>query len=89
MRTLLTLLLLAGSALGQAAPKEYVPYLSMAKMYATEVAVKASGIAAVVAESCDSNFLRKSLNVGLPVVPCPNLSDNQTGLRSTSPGSSG
>jgi 3-isopropylmalate/(R)-2-methylmalate dehydratase small subunit len=37
------------------------------------VALKASGIAAVVAESCDSNFLRKSLNVGLPVVPCPGI----------------
>ena len=38
------------------------------------VALKASGIAAVVAESCDSNFLRKSLNVGLPVVTCPGVS---------------
>ena len=25
----------------------------------------------MVAESCDSNFLRKSLNVGLPVVTVP------------------
>ncbi len=37
------------------------------------VALKASGIAAVVAESCDSGFVRKSLNVGLPVVICPGV----------------
>lgn len=35
------------------------------------VAMKESGIAAVLVESCDSAFMRKALNVGLPVVPCP------------------
>ena len=34
------------------------------------VALKASGIAAVVVESCDSGFVRKSLNIGLPVLAC-------------------
>lgn len=37
------------------------------------VALKASGIAAVVVESCDSHFVRKSLNIGLPVVVCPGI----------------
>ena len=37
------------------------------------VAIKASGIAAVVVESCDSGFVRKSLNIGLPVVICPGI----------------
>lgn len=37
------------------------------------VAIKACGIACVVVESCDSGFLRKSLNIGLPVVVCPGV----------------
>ena len=37
------------------------------------VAIKASGIAAVVVESCDSGFVRKALNVGLPLVICPGI----------------
>lgn len=37
------------------------------------VALKASGIAAVVVESCDSGFMRKALNIGLPVVTCPGV----------------
>ncbi|MEC9342796.1 MAG: hypothetical protein VYD64_03010 [Pseudomonadota bacterium] len=35
------------------------------------VAMKESGIDAVLVESCDSAFMRKALNIGLPVVPCP------------------
>ena len=38
------------------------------------VAIKASGIAAVVVESCDSGFVRKALNIGLPVMVCPGIS---------------
>ena len=38
------------------------------------VAIKASGIAAVVVESCDSGFARNALNIGLPVVVCPGVS---------------
>lgn len=38
------------------------------------VAMKESGIAAVFVESCDSAFIRKALNVGLPIVPCPGIS---------------
>jgi 3-isopropylmalate/(R)-2-methylmalate dehydratase small subunit len=37
------------------------------------VAIKASGIAAVVVESCDSGFVRKALNTGLPVAICPGI----------------
>lgn len=37
------------------------------------VAMKESGIAAVLVESCDSAFIRKALNVGLPVIPCPGI----------------
>ena len=37
------------------------------------VAIKASGIAAVVVESCDSGFVRKALNIGLPVVICAGI----------------
>ncbi|UJQ94169.1 3-isopropylmalate dehydratase [Mariluticola halotolerans] len=39
------------------------------------VAMKESGIAAVLVESCDSAFVRKALNVGLPIIPCPGISD--------------
>lgn len=38
------------------------------------VAMKESGIAAVLVESCDSAFIRKALNVGLPIIPCPGVS---------------
>ena len=34
------------------------------------VALKASGLGAIVAESCDTGFIRRALNVGLPVVSC-------------------
>ncbi len=37
------------------------------------VAMKESGIAACVVESCDSAFIRKALNVGLPMVVCPGV----------------
>jgi 3-isopropylmalate/(R)-2-methylmalate dehydratase small subunit len=39
------------------------------------VAIKASGVVCVVVESCDMGFLRKSLNIGLPVVVCAGVSD--------------
>jgi 3-isopropylmalate/(R)-2-methylmalate dehydratase small subunit len=38
------------------------------------VAMKESGIAAAIVESCDSAFIRKALNVGLPMVVCPGVS---------------
>jgi 3-isopropylmalate/(R)-2-methylmalate dehydratase small subunit len=38
------------------------------------VAMKESGIAAAIVESCDSAFIRKALNVGLPMVVCPGIS---------------
>ncbi len=37
------------------------------------VAIRASGVAVVVVESCDSGFLRRALNVGLPVMICPGI----------------
>lgn len=37
------------------------------------VAMKESGIAAVLVESTDSAFIRKALNVGLPVISCPGI----------------
>lgn len=37
------------------------------------VAIKQSGVACVVCESCDMGFLRKSLNIGLPVIVCPGV----------------
>jgi len=38
------------------------------------VAMKESGIAAVLVESCDSVLIRKALNIGLPIIPCPGVS---------------
>lgn len=37
------------------------------------VAMKESGIAAVIVESTDSAFVRKALNVGLPIISCPGI----------------
>jgi len=37
------------------------------------VAMKESGIAAVLVESTDSAFVRKALNIGLPVIPCKGI----------------
>ena len=39
------------------------------------LALRASGIAAVVVESSDSGFVRKSLNIGLPVLCCRGITD--------------
>jgi 3-isopropylmalate/(R)-2-methylmalate dehydratase small subunit len=37
------------------------------------VAIRASGIAAVVVESCEAGFVRRALNLGLPVLTCPGI----------------
>lgn len=37
------------------------------------VAMKQSGIQACVVDSTDSAFIRKGLNIGLPIVPCPGI----------------
>jgi 3-isopropylmalate/(R)-2-methylmalate dehydratase small subunit len=37
------------------------------------VAIKACGIRAIVVESTDTSFIRKSLNIGLPVLICPGV----------------
>lgn len=38
-------------------------------------AMKFSGIAAVVVESCETGFIRRALNLGLPVMTCPGVSE--------------
>jgi 3-isopropylmalate/(R)-2-methylmalate dehydratase small subunit len=38
------------------------------------VAMVESGIRACLCESTDSAFVRKALNVGLPIIPCPGVS---------------
>ena len=40
------------------------------------IAIKASGIACVVATSFARIFFRNAINIGLPIVECPNLDDN-------------
>lgn len=37
------------------------------------VAMKESGVAAVIVDSTDSAFVRKALNVGLPIISCPGI----------------
>jgi 3-isopropylmalate/(R)-2-methylmalate dehydratase small subunit len=37
------------------------------------LAIRAAGIAVVVVESCESGFLRRALNHGLPVMTCPGI----------------
>ncbi|MDX3907014.1 MAG: hypothetical protein QHC78_15110 [Pigmentiphaga sp.] len=39
------------------------------------VALKASGIAAVLVESCESGFIRRALSQGLPVLIAPGITD--------------
>ncbi|MBF9033275.1 hypothetical protein HKCCE2091_03405 [Rhodobacterales bacterium HKCCE2091] len=36
-------------------------------------AMKASGISVVVVESCETGFIRRALNLGLPVLLCPGI----------------
>ena len=37
------------------------------------VAIRASGIAVVVVESCEATFIRRALNTGLPIMTCPGI----------------
>ncbi len=37
------------------------------------VAMKAAGVAAVIVESTETGFLRKAVNIGLPLVLCPGI----------------
>lgn len=39
------------------------------------LALKASGVSVIVVESTDSAFVRRCLNVGLPVLICPGITD--------------
>lgn len=38
-------------------------------------AIKFSGISVVVVESCETGFVRRALNLGLPVVTCPGVAE--------------
>ena len=38
------------------------------------VAIRASGIAVVIVDSCEAGFVRRALNTGLPVMICPGIS---------------
>ncbi len=64
-------LLVAGGSFGCGSSREEAP-----------MALKALGVAAVVADSFGRIFYRNSINVGLPVVECPGISE------SVSPGDS-
>jgi 3-isopropylmalate/(R)-2-methylmalate dehydratase small subunit len=37
------------------------------------VAIRASGIAVVIVESCEATFIRRALNTGLPIMTCPGI----------------
>jgi 3-isopropylmalate/(R)-2-methylmalate dehydratase small subunit len=39
------------------------------------VAMLQSGITACLCESTDSAFIRKGLNIGLPIIPCPGITE--------------
>jgi len=58
-------LLVAGGNFGCGSSREEAP-----------VALKALGVAAVVADSFGRIFYRNAINVGLPVVACPGISEN-------------
>ena len=60
-------------------------------------AIRFSGIAAVVVDSCETGFIRRALNLGLPVMTCPGVTkflsdgdracaDPETGLIRTEDG---
>ena len=39
------------------------------------LAIKAAGIRCVLCESCEPSLVRKAINVGLPVLPVPGITD--------------
>jgi 3-isopropylmalate/(R)-2-methylmalate dehydratase small subunit len=55
-------LLVAGGNFGCGSSREHAP-----------VAIKAAGIACVVAESFARIFYRNAINIGLPIVECPGI----------------
>ncbi len=56
--------IVAGRNFGSGSSREHAP-----------IAIKASGIACIVAVSFARIFYRNSINVGLPIVECPDIAD--------------
>jgi 3-isopropylmalate/(R)-2-methylmalate dehydratase small subunit len=64
-------LIVAGRNFGSGSSREHAP-----------LAIKGSGVACVVAESFARIFFRNAINVGLPIVECPGVTEGaQTGDR--------
>jgi 3-isopropylmalate/(R)-2-methylmalate dehydratase small subunit len=60
-------ILVAGENFGCGSSREHAP-----------IAIKAAGVACVVAESFARIFFRNSINIGLPIVTCPEAADDIT-----------
>jgi 3-isopropylmalate dehydratase small subunit len=61
-------LIVAGRNFGCGSSREHAP-----------IALKASGVSVVIAESFARIFLRNSINIGLPIMVCKNLGDVEDG----------
>jgi 3-isopropylmalate/(R)-2-methylmalate dehydratase small subunit len=60
-------ILVAGENFGCGSSREHAP-----------IAIKAAGVACVVAESFARIFFRNAINIGLPIVACPEAIDDVT-----------
>jgi len=58
-------IIVAGKNFGCGSSREHAP-----------IAIKAAGIACVVAKSFARIFFRNAINIGLPIVECPNLDES-------------
>ena len=58
-------IIVAGKNFGCGSSREHAP-----------IALKAAGIACVVAKSFARIFFRNAINIGLPIVECPNLDES-------------
>jgi 3-isopropylmalate/(R)-2-methylmalate dehydratase small subunit len=57
--------IVAGENFGCGSSREHAP-----------IAIKAAGVACVVAESFARIFFRNSINIGLPIIACPDAADD-------------
>ena len=60
-------ILVAGENFGCGSSREHAP-----------IAIKAAGVACVVAESFARIFFRNAINIGLPIITCPEAADDIT-----------
>lgn len=60
-------ILVAGENFGCGSSREHAP-----------IAIKAAGAACVVAKSFARIFFRNAINIGLPIVPCPEAAEDAT-----------